>query len=528
MELGPRLMQRMKELGLSQQALAAKAGLTQQSISHYVRNVSKPNYDSIVSLADALEVHPIWFFEDHIWDPSSPSGLLRKTFPLDKKEKRPTSIAERQKLVIGHWLPMQSAPSPIQAHSAGLIAQLYRLTFNRLVNWIGEKPHGDLAVDWKSMGDQWMFQLREGVCFHDGALLTVEDVRWSYEEYLARNPQEKHIAAVSVIDEQFIQLHLREQTPLVRLAMPYILPAGIDGKSDWLGTGPFQFVDMQPGHWQLCANPRYFLSKPYLNEIEIREYSMPADLEEALLKGEVQFARGLHLPTENLTATAESSLMRYQVHFMLQDPLVQDVALRKAIASALDRTALAEAVGLKKPVYSSGPFDSVLNDRTSEALLQDPEHVQELVKQMPSLSGSTLRVGCDNVLPGSRLLADAIVEQLNSMGIGAEIGNPPHMFVSVRSVGDLHVEARHWLSNDRYNLSQYSNSKVDRCIQGFAETPPIPGNLIELRRLVSRDMPDIQLFYDEIPFTYVSQLRTLGESPLSLSSLHEGHLWYLA
>ncbi len=64
MKVGEKIAQRMQELNLNQVALAKRVGLTQQVISQYVRNKSKPGYNAIIGLSISLEVGPEWFFED--------------------------------------------------------------------------------------------------------------------------------------------------------------------------------------------------------------------------------------------------------------------------------------------------------------------------------------------------------------------------------------------------------------------------------------------------------------------------------
>jgi len=58
----------MKELGLTQAQLARRSGLSQQIISNYINNKFKPGYDAIIALARALEVHPVWFFDEDFYD----------------------------------------------------------------------------------------------------------------------------------------------------------------------------------------------------------------------------------------------------------------------------------------------------------------------------------------------------------------------------------------------------------------------------------------------------------------------------
>ena len=68
LKLGYRIYVRIKELGLTQARIAQRSGLSQQIISNYINNKFKPGYDAILALARALEVHPVWFFDEDFYD----------------------------------------------------------------------------------------------------------------------------------------------------------------------------------------------------------------------------------------------------------------------------------------------------------------------------------------------------------------------------------------------------------------------------------------------------------------------------
>lgn len=63
MKLGERIYNRMKNIGITQAQLSRKAGITQQAISRYICNRSKPGYNSIMGMMKGLEVESAWFFK---------------------------------------------------------------------------------------------------------------------------------------------------------------------------------------------------------------------------------------------------------------------------------------------------------------------------------------------------------------------------------------------------------------------------------------------------------------------------------
>jgi peptide/nickel transport system substrate-binding protein len=531
MELGERIARRMKELGQTQMEVARAAGLTQQAISQYVRGKFKPGYEALTALAPALKVDVTWFFE-------SSGSLSQQTIP--KPVPSPGSgdiivfpssgrIPRGKAFVIGHWLPMEELPSPIQARSSGIVTNFYELIFNKLAEATAHgQLRGGLAINWKPVGNSWVFQLREGVRFHNGRPLTAKDVKWSYERHLQQNIQENHVEGVETFNDCFVQIHLKSAYRLEDVPMPFILPSDADEThNQWIGTGPFQPVALNPDFWQLKKNPDYFLANPYFDEIHIRQYPDAQALEQALMEGEVHFAIRVHRSGERFITKAEPAAVRYHLHFMLQEPLAQSRALRQAVALALDLATLARAAGLQSPLYSSGPFDYIRDDRWYTPPPPHPEAAAELLKQVPELQNRVFQVQYSRNVPESRRPAEAIVEQLRAIGIPTEIGDPPHARLLIRPIEPGEPEYTMWLSGHPRNLSGYSNPQVDKFIQAYSDIPATPEQLLELRRLIQKDLPDIPLFYFETPVTYVKHLRALENRMVLLGCLKEIHTWYL-
>jgi peptide/nickel transport system substrate-binding protein len=539
MPLKERIALRMKELGLTQMKLAQRSRLTQQAISKYIRGKSKPGYDAIVTLSGALEVNPAWFFEEEsesnvsssdVW-PRQDNRIVAPGPTSGDVIVFPTSgrVLKGARFVIGHWLPMKDFPAPTRVVSHGVMTNFYELIFNKLVQLIPPgQLRGGLARDWKPVGNSWVFQLRDGVKFHNGKPFSAEDVIWSYEQYLQHTPSDQLLEGLELLDQDFIQIHLKSPCRLEELPMPFILPAGLEGNTEnWIGTGPFQAVQLASGFWQLKKNPRFFIFQPFFDEIHIREYPNPQALEQALASGETHFAIGVYAPGEHFIAKSEPAALRYHLLFMVDQPVVQDVIVRQAISLGMDRELLAKAAGLKEPLYSSGPFDYALDDRQHQPPFPQKEVAIQLLKQIPGLQNFTFRVKYYETDPQSRLLAQAIVEQLRGLGVSAEIGEPPSAVLVHRPVERLDREYSFWATSGPYNLSRYSNPQVDQRIRQLRSATPAPSQLLELRRLILRDSPDIPLFYSEMPITYVKQLRALENRVILFSCLGEIHAWYL-
>ncbi|MEX2541977.1 MAG: ABC transporter substrate-binding protein [Trueperaceae bacterium] len=131
-------------------------------------------------------------------------------------------------------------------------------TFN--ANW---EPIPHLVSDFEVSDDGrvYTFNLREGVPFHDGSMLDSEDVvasleRWMTVETTASSNVEPVLVSLEATDELTVRLELSEPVaPLITMLAADgspIYPSeiieeyGEDPIQDYIGTGPYQFVEWLP------------------------------------------------------------------------------------------------------------------------------------------------------------------------------------------------------------------------------------------------------------------------------------------
>ena len=64
-KIARRLRVLRQEKGLSMNAVAERAGLSQQMVSYVERGMRKPNVDTLIRLFHALEISPVDFFREN-------------------------------------------------------------------------------------------------------------------------------------------------------------------------------------------------------------------------------------------------------------------------------------------------------------------------------------------------------------------------------------------------------------------------------------------------------------------------------
>jgi peptide/nickel transport system substrate-binding protein len=116
---------------------------------------------------------------------------------------------------------------------------------------------GDMSADAKT----WTFGLRKGIQFHNGKEMKAADVVASLKRWGAIGARgqviAKRLETISAKDDYTIVMTFKEPTGATLLSFlaegsSFVMPADIADKfpkdklSDYIGTGPFQFVDHQP------------------------------------------------------------------------------------------------------------------------------------------------------------------------------------------------------------------------------------------------------------------------------------------
>ncbi|RZU31773.1 ABC transporter substrate-binding protein [Blastococcus saxobsidens] len=268
------------------------------------------------------------------------------------------------------------------------------LLFNGLVGLTSDlEPVPELAESWEVLeaGALYRFDLRDGVTWHDGEPFTSADVIFTFEEMLlslhARTKASVGAALESIEapDEDTVEFRFTEPYAPLLLQLDVteapILPRhvyeGTDvmtnpANTDPVGTGPFRLESYTPdAELRFSANPDYFEPDlPYLDEVVMRIIPERGNQVVALEAGEVDWLFGV--PGPDLARLEESGDYGFletavnpggsncimTVSFNLERPMFADVALRRALATALDREQFVERVLFGQGRVAEAPISS--------------------------------------------------------------------------------------------------------------------------------------------------------------------------
>jgi peptide/nickel transport system substrate-binding protein len=261
---------------------------------------------------------------------------------------------------------LSTDPSNFEPHvSTGAASGTVKMmVYSQLLTYSDEgEIIGNLAEEFDWVDDvTYRVKVFDGVKFHDGSPLTVDDIIFSFERI--KNPDTAASMAGRLADVESVVAGEGENEVLFKLSQPnVVLPyaladhstaivsrawieSGVDPKTTMMGTGPFKFVERQPGIViKLEKNPDYFVPDlPHLDGIDFQP--MPDDNARvtALRSGTVDFID--YVPytqmatiqgDPNLVFASDSTLGFGWIGFNHELAPVSDPKVREAFAYGLDR-----------------------------------------------------------------------------------------------------------------------------------------------------------------------------------------------
>jgi peptide/nickel transport system substrate-binding protein len=275
-----------------------------------------------------------------------------------------------------------------------------------------------LATSWKVSPDglTYVFTLRPGVKFHNGSPLTADDVAFTFERLMAKGiPYAKarfpNVASVTAIDPGTVQIQLKKNDSsfLNNLGDPFAVAGAIlsrqaaqttDPATKMIGTGPFRMVSYVPGsQLNLERNPEYWQpGVPRADRLVIRYIPEAQSAVAALLSGAV----GLSYPTpativalkrvQGLRVITVASSSTFQINMGSVRPPLDNVNVRRAIASSIDRSAIVKLAFLGEGV-PTGPFPP--GHPWAVPLAQQPNYQRDVAKAKQLLTQAGYASGVD-------------------------------------------------------------------------------------------------------------------------------------
>ena len=477
-----------------------------------------------------------------------------------------------------------------------------RLIFSSLIKFDSRGiPQADLAESWgvSRDGTVYNFSLRTDVFWHDGEVFDSNDVMFTIDLLKSQHPLIpedlqtfwEEVEVVVLSDSQLQFLLPEPFAPFLDYLSFGILPAHIFAGLTMneiidhpfnlapVGTGPFQFnrllvEDDQIVGVVLDAFDEYFLSRPYLDEINFRYYPNSEAAFEAYQQGEVEGLGEVQsdilasvLSAPNLSIYTARKPLLTMVYLNLDNPdveFLQTPEFRMALMAVINRNRIIENIYNGQAIPALGPImpGTWAFYPDLETINYDPIRADNYFKasgvsfdeeEMGFVSESGLPIALTLLYPET-VLHQAIAEQIASdwetLGVEVTLVGKPYEAVledlAAReyqaSLVDINLTSSpdpdpypFWgqaQMDSGQNYAQWDNRSASELLEQARMTVDLAerGRLYRnFQVLFMREMPSLPLFYPVYTYAVSEDIKGINFGPIFDPSdrFRNVHNWYI-
>ncbi len=356
----------------------------------------------------------------------------------------------------------------------------------------------DLATEWESSSDAmtWRFKIKQGVEFHNGKTLTVEDVIYSLNRHRGEDSDSIIKAWLAPITD------IRKDgndTLVIELDGPNgdlpfyfgdmhscIIPDGFTDFNNAIGTGPYKVKSFEPGVGMLAERFANYYRDDIAHVDEVESFGIgdtPARIN-ALIAGDVHFITRVDPKVFDLINSAPGVTManapssRHITFPMMSDaPPFDNNDLRLAIKYMAERQSMLDnvlkgygAIGNDTPI---GPADAVYCKEIAQREF-DPDKAKFHLKKA-GMEGATVTLHTSDAAGGSMGpdLALHLSESAKKVGFNIKVQREPAdgYWSAIWIKRPFHMS--NWLPRPtpdlRYSLVYLTDAKWNESHNGTAE-----------------------------------------------------------
>jgi len=345
-------------------------------------------------------------------------------------------------IVVGIAQDLDSSLDPHRMVAAGT-AGTREVFFNVFEGLVKPTPDGELipavAEDFTVDGTLYTFTLRDGVTFHNGDLVTVDDIVFSIQRSADETSVYTFVPALSVVtrveatDHRTVEIEIAEpDNEFLALLTVAIIPADHeDHARNPIGTGPFWFVSHTPQENVVIERfDGYWGSPAYLDRVTFRIFAGGEAVVMALAAGSIDLASHLtadmvrQLPPDYYYLVGAMNLVQALYLNHAVEPL-DNLLVRQALNYATDIRQIMDILsdGMGHPVGSSmyPAFARYFHEGLVDFYPHNPERARELLAQAGFPDGFDLTITVPGVYTPHVITAEVLVEQFRAVGVNAVI-----------------------------------------------------------------------------------------------------------
>ena len=424
---------------------------------------------------------------------------------------RDAFAATRDRVTIYHssvadsMHPYNHSSSPIYGNWQHVIEPLVELDYQK------KDYVGVLAESWQFQGNKWVFKLRKGIKFHNGATLTSKDVAFSIEKMRDEKggslqaPNFKDVTEIQTPDDQTVIFVTKQPFAvfLDRLENRFIVSKEAVEKSGdpWyqnlIGTGPYKFVSHQRGgNMVFTRNDEYWGGKAAIKEVVFRKVTEEAARLAALESGQADFIN--NIPVHEVARLQRHPRVRIdQVEGLRMFFLAMNFAMkpfdnklvRQAVNYSIDAPSIVKNIFDNIGYPCNGPVGAnvIGADPKHKRYPYDPKTAREL------LAKAGYPNGCDVQLyfsagryPKDKEVCQVVAAQMVKGGFRVELisqewalfwdregvngGKLPFYYIGRGSLTDADTLYDQYFRTGTTKRTNYSNPQLDKIIEEQQKT----------------------------------------------------------
>jgi len=368
--------------------------------------------------------------------------------------------------------------------------QMYIQVFDPLVSVTPNLEIVPSLATWETEDSQtWIFHIREGIKFHNGDLLTADDVLYTFETVMdpaTSSPNFENlkiIDSIEKLDDYTVKIVLQYPfaaflervftQPIVNAKVREADPTAYGLKP--IGTGPFVVEKWEKNNQLvLIRNENYWMKYPNLAKVIMKPIPEHSVALVNLESGDVDMVMSV-LPddfdrirkNQKLELQIVPALNYYYLAFNVANTPVSDINVRKAIYMGVDMNAIVKAVLGEAGVRaqsSLSPSSWAYNKEVEKyALTYNPTEAIKLLKEAGYANGFEITIYTPQDTY-RRKIAELMQIQLAAIGIKARVESLEWAsYLPLIDVGkcSMYMMGWNWLTDPDGLIYDIHHSQID-------------------------------------------------------------------
>ncbi|MFJ9367115.1 ABC transporter substrate-binding protein [Nocardia sp. NPDC101769] len=296
-----------------------------------------------------------------------------------------------------------------------------------------------LASAWTQLADprQWRFTIAPGAVFHDGSLVTSDDVVWSLRR-LHEIAGETKVPVASgeaiAADGPGVVIVTtavpNRDLPLLLRLMTFTVKNGTTDFTTAVGSGPFKVESYNDGNARLVRNDRWHGGAPRLDAVEVHRFESITALSNAVMAGQIDVASNVGAVAgrvadgrRDLTVVRRSNDVVIPIVMRTADGPFADPRVRSALRLGTDRDAMVKQItsGYGTVAHdvlgtADPTFDTTLAPRT-----RDLDRARALLSEAGFDAGHTYQLFTKDEAVGEVDSARLFATQMAAIGVKIDV-----------------------------------------------------------------------------------------------------------